>query len=448
MCAGGARIFTCAWVAINVLRRVLGCSLPVQVWHIGPAELGSVEVALLRPLGVEVVDALACTKRWPARKLGGWELKAYALVHSRFEQALLLDADNVAVIDPGFLFDLPQFADTGAIAWPDVERLTPASRLWELCGIPYRSEPAWESGQLVVDKRRCWHALQIALHMNMHSEVFYPHTMGDKETFHLAWILAARKWAMPGHPARWTPTGIYQRDFEGRLVFQHRSQAKWRLTGPNQLAANFHHQDECLRFLEELRDRWRGRINVLPPPSLADEAVEAALAEHQWMKLEEPGTEDILLELLSQNRVGIGAVREDRLRWYVRDDLLTIDGALEALPVLRRSERDGLVFAAEPPARALVVRPAPQPGPDALGVTALSVLERFQAEGTISEDEAVITLATLAKVGDLRDALTRARAGFRDSEATVRVIDRALRRKGLDAPSEKVRERPGHEWID
>lgn len=29
ICAGGARLFTCAWVLIGILRRVVGCKLPI-----------------------------------------------------------------------------------------------------------------------------------------------------------------------------------------------------------------------------------------------------------------------------------------------------------------------------------------------------------------------------------------------------------------------------------
>ena len=51
MCAGGARMLTCAWVAISVLRRVLNCSLPIELWHLGPRELGPTEAALLAHAG-------------------------------------------------------------------------------------------------------------------------------------------------------------------------------------------------------------------------------------------------------------------------------------------------------------------------------------------------------------------------------------------------------------
>ena len=50
MCAGGARVLTCAWVAISVLRRVVDCRLPIQLWHIGPRELGELEAAMFSEL--------------------------------------------------------------------------------------------------------------------------------------------------------------------------------------------------------------------------------------------------------------------------------------------------------------------------------------------------------------------------------------------------------------
>jgi hypothetical protein len=76
---------------------------------------------ILRPFGVDCIDALKVRQRHPARTLRGWELKAYAILHSRFREVLLLDADNVAVTDPEYLFQTPEFRRTGAIFWPDYQ---------------------------------------------------------------------------------------------------------------------------------------------------------------------------------------------------------------------------------------------------------------------------------------------------------------------------------------
>ncbi len=158
ICAGGARLFTCAWVAIGILRRVLGCRLPIQLWHLGPEEIGPPMRSLLEELDVEVIDALEQARRYPLRIVGGWELKSYALVHSRFREVFLLDADNVPLIDPARLFELPQYAASGAIFWPDVVRLREDNPIWQISGVAYRSTSSVESGQLLVDKQRCWAA--------------------------------------------------------------------------------------------------------------------------------------------------------------------------------------------------------------------------------------------------------------------------------------------------
>ena len=97
ICAGGARLFTCAWVCIALLRSKLGCTLPVEIWHLGPEEMGPAMRGMLDDLGAQAIDALEVAKRHQVRCLGGWELKTFALLHSRFREVLFLDADNVPV---------------------------------------------------------------------------------------------------------------------------------------------------------------------------------------------------------------------------------------------------------------------------------------------------------------------------------------------------------------
>lgn len=432
-------MLTNAWVSINVLRRVLGCSLPIQLWHIGPRELGPVEASLLRPLDVEIVDALRQDGGATMRTLGGWELKAQALALSRFEQVLLLDADNVPVSDPSVLFDAPQLAETGALVWPDLPELSAENPIWELCGVDYRSEASWESGQMVVDKSRCWPALQVALHMNAHSEVFYPYTHGDKDVFHLAWIVTGTPWSMPGHAAKGTPTGLVQRDFEGRLLFQHRTTAKWSLMGHNPVAEEFRHQGECVAFIDELRERWSGRIWAAPVgASDHDAAVEASIKGVGWHALNRAGDPPRLVELLDGNRVGVGAIRDRLLRWYVRGGVLTLDGADTTLArLVADGERwvDGTFELA----------PTPQAGRDALGQVATVLLEQVAEHTAGAEDDVVTTLAILAQVGDLEPAFDRALSRWWDDQTVLRVVDRARRRVGLRDPSLGYHALPGYE---
>lgn len=255
ICAGGERYFTNAWVCVHILR-MHGCKLPIQFWHLGPAEMTDEMRELVKPLGVECVDAYEVRKEHPARILNGWELKAFALLHCPFAEVLFLDADNVALRDPEFLFDTPQYQQTGAIFWPDYGRLAQSRSIWEITGIPYRDEPEFESGQMVIDKSRCWKALNVAMYFNEYSDFYYRHVHGDKETFHLAWRKLDQEYSMPSRGIHPLPDTMCQHDFDGNRIFQHRNLRKWRLFGVNPPIHDFQLESECLGFLEDLRKKW------------------------------------------------------------------------------------------------------------------------------------------------------------------------------------------------
>ena len=95
ICAGGTQMFTNAWVLVWLLRRVLGCTLSMEIWHLGPSEMSSSMRGILEDNGATVVDASAVLRRYPAQISDGWQLKPYALIMSGFREVLMLDADNV-----------------------------------------------------------------------------------------------------------------------------------------------------------------------------------------------------------------------------------------------------------------------------------------------------------------------------------------------------------------
>jgi hypothetical protein len=190
--AGGSRYFPCAFVCIKILRR-LGCTLPIEIWHLGNVECDRKMSSIVEPLGVECIDALQMRKAHPARILNGWELKPYAIMHSRYKEVLLIDADNIAVKNPEFLFECEEFRNLGAVFWPDYGCLAPTRPIWEICGVAYRDEPEFESGQILVDKAKCWQALCLTMWMNEYSDFFYHYIHGDKETFHLAKYIRLRR---------------------------------------------------------------------------------------------------------------------------------------------------------------------------------------------------------------------------------------------------------------
>lgn len=315
--AGGVKYFTNAWVCLSLLRR-WNCRLPVELWHLGPNEMDAKMKALAARFDVTFVDGLEVRQRHPARILNGWELKPYAILHSRFREVLLLDADNMPVMNPEYLFATPPYLRTGAIFWPDRGRLEQGRVIWKLCGVPYRDEPEFETGQIVVDKQRCWAPLRLTMWYNEQSDFFYRHLHGDKETFHMAWRKLGFDYAMPSHGVRDLDGNMCQHDFEGRRIFQHRGQHKWDLH-ENARVPGFQFEPECLESLAELRREWDGRIEPVARPPVAVSEAEKQIAESLLNRifLYRYGNQQREMTFLPNGRIGVGA-RENALYWQVR----------------------------------------------------------------------------------------------------------------------------------
>lgn len=275
---GGHRYFPSAWVCIRRLRD-LGCHLPIELWHLGSTEMSDQMRRLVEPLGVTCVDAIEIRRRHPVRILNGWELKAFSILHSRFEQVLMTDADDFAVIDPAWVFECPEYRRTGAIFWADDPPLPPEDPIWELTGIPYRDEPSVESCQVVIDKKRCWKALALTMWMNEHSDFWYRQIYGDKDTFHLAWRKLGLEYAMPPFPLWRIAFTNCHTDFDGRLAFLHRCHDKWRLESPNRHIPGFVDETFAREYLRQLGERWTERPNVPFRVERADD-IERKAANH------------------------------------------------------------------------------------------------------------------------------------------------------------------------
>jgi Mannosyltransferase putative len=284
ICGGGNYYFPCVWVCIRMLRSV-GCTLPIELWHRGPREMTDEMKAFVEPCGVVCKDSFTVACEFPVHRLDGWELKPYAILHSRFAEVLYIDADNVVVRDPEYLFDTALYRQTGSLFWPDLP--IPASGqwylkgdAWELLDLPFRQEPEFEAGQLVIDKRRCWRAMHLTLHLNEHSDYYYAVFFGDKDTFHLAWRKVAQEYSIIPHPPK--ALGDYlvlvQFDPEGKRLFQHRCNAKWTMAQRNVRVPGFLFEEECLGFLHELGTRCPGSfeefsMSFTPAEQLAFEEI-------------------------------------------------------------------------------------------------------------------------------------------------------------------------------
>jgi hypothetical protein len=338
VCVGGVLMFANAYVLVRVLRDTLQCALPIQLWHLGPRELSPVMRSLLEGLGVEPIDADAVRATHPARIADGWQLKPYAVLNSRFQEVLLLDADQVPVRDPTEVFRWAQYLRTGALFWPDIIDLNADNPVWTLCGLESRRCASLDSGQLVVDKQRHWTALNLTLHLNEQADTFYRLVYGDKDTFLIGWLLARAPYDLVPHRPFIDPRCLVQRDFDGAAMFQHRTNAKWTYAGPQIHIQNFVHEQACEAILRDLRRAWNGRLFYPPERSLAARSAEASLVACGSMRLILFGEPDCEVEFLPGHQFGMG--RGATLQnWYVRE------GRTGLALVLRDTDRDTYRFA-------------------------------------------------------------------------------------------------------
>ncbi len=123
----------------------------------------------------------------------------------------------------------------------------------------YRDKLEWETGQLLLDKERCSKALHLTEHYNNHSDFYYHHVFGDKDTFHLAWLKTETPFVYPPRPTRPASWGLLQYcPVTGRPLFQHLAgPGKWSLYSKgSQRLKMIRYGDRVESYLGELERRF------------------------------------------------------------------------------------------------------------------------------------------------------------------------------------------------
>jgi hypothetical protein len=260
------------------------------------------------------------------RILNGWELKPFSTLHSNFKEVLYLDADNIPVKNPIYLFDNNQYKNLGAIFWPD---LPPHKRkdwlpaiCWENVGLEYRDEVDFETGQYLINKEKCYKELNLTMWMNEHSDWFYKFVYGDKSTFHLAWRKCGSDYVIPKRAAGWRHPCILQYDTDDQLVFQHACQGKEIMfsgSGPTN-----HLNHHLITEAKITRDKyWTGIIYSWGEMNETEkEYADQYIGKYKYTRI---NLDSRILELKDGGLIGEGQAKCER-RWSVRiiDDIPTI----------------------------------------------------------------------------------------------------------------------------
>lgn len=93
LCAGNGQ-FEFVVASIQAIRSKLKSNLPIQVFHINHGDLSEERRTFLREMthDIEVLDISTILDNG-LMKLGGWSIKAFSILASKFEEAILIDSD-------------------------------------------------------------------------------------------------------------------------------------------------------------------------------------------------------------------------------------------------------------------------------------------------------------------------------------------------------------------
>lgn len=177
--------------------------LPIEWFYIGDEELNERTRDFIRKK-LEPIEFYDCKKMYGNyRHLKGFPIKSFALMKSKFGEAIFLDSDSVSIRHPNYLFESEGYRERGNIFWRDYEHRG---------GITKETLPSWtrekyekitgeplpvyleetESGQFLINRERYKDVIKIIWKLNELSGVFYKYGYGDKELFPVGFYLGGQ----------------------------------------------------------------------------------------------------------------------------------------------------------------------------------------------------------------------------------------------------------------
>lgn len=207
--------------------RMFGCNLPIEIWEINnevsaniKAEMEKIDNIYFRNIN----EFTSNTGHWK-----GFQIKAYILYVTKFEEVILCDADMTFFKNPEIIFDDPNYIETGAYFFKDLDcwqfhdltatsndkfrsikffnnrkkfirKILPVKSThfpeeWSYIydeNIPTNSvkEALQESGVVYINKNIHAESIKHIYTLNYNHNITYNYVWGDKETFWLGCLMA------------------------------------------------------------------------------------------------------------------------------------------------------------------------------------------------------------------------------------------------------------------
>lgn len=227
--AGGFRtveaVGSLSWLRYVEIRDGLE-PLDIQWFYHGEEELTPGDISRLKKIlsPIDFIDVSGMVSK-------NFAIKAYALLHAKFEHVILLDSDCIPAIHPSVLFDSDIYKYSGNIFWPDYEHCGRVKKIFD--GMQTCHET--ESGQIVIHRNRFINILKLNLELNNHSRIWYNLLYGDKDIYAISFYLCGMQknfYQVPYFPyslrnCNGLHEAIGQRNpLDGKIAFIHRTHQK------------------------------------------------------------------------------------------------------------------------------------------------------------------------------------------------------------------------------
>jgi len=173
--------------------------------------------------------------------------KVVAVKHAPLDEVLWFDCDVLPIRDPDYLFEDPHFQTTGAAFWGDVEGHYHPERVVKLLdskdvSVATFPRGAWwvrtgfDSGLVLLNKKKAAASLERLYTMASSFQSWSQYTSGDKDLWHLAWMLEGTNFTMIPHigsvrhfaQEKWYMASQAKYDGHGEIVALHQL---WRSIG-------------------------------------------------------------------------------------------------------------------------------------------------------------------------------------------------------------------------
>jgi len=214
----GDRHYNLVRSSIDIFRNVLNCTLPIEIFYIGYKDISTEHIDELLSIPDVYVNDIKTYFDNDIVNIGGWAVKSFALLASRFEEAILMDADAAYIRNPETLFEDQGYKELGTVYFRDRTREpgvnkgnrwlkswmtdplpeTETSRFWNAI-----SHHEMESSTVVMHKTRNILGLLNVCKLNekkIRDEVVYKMVYGDKETFWIGFDMARQHYNMLPNP--------------------------------------------------------------------------------------------------------------------------------------------------------------------------------------------------------------------------------------------------------